>query len=169
MGDMSMFWKVAEPDAMRKAIMLQDLNFQLAMVRALREERGIPAPTPKPQEVIRPRKSRAKTLPKRDIIYLDQPVSAPAEAYKRILREVAMKHGITVNTLIGQDRFYHIVQARHEAVYRLRTETKMSYPAIGRRMGNRDHTTCLSSYRAYVRQMKEEVEESKNEMGQVLQ
>lgn len=62
---------------------------------------------------------------------------------KIIIKAVALKHGVTVNDIKGPFRQKALVDARHEAFYRLRTETTLSYPSIGRYVGDKDHTTVL--------------------------
>jgi hypothetical protein len=66
-----------------------------------------------------------------------------------ILREVAEKHGLEVRDLLGPWRKLEIARARHEAVYRMREETSLSFPAIGRLMGGRDHTTAINSHKKF--------------------
>ncbi len=58
-----------------------------------------------------------------------------------IAREVASKHGITVERLRSHARTRAMCRARDEAVLRCVEETKNSYSAIGRFFDNRDHTT----------------------------
>lgn len=45
---------------------------------------------------------------------------------------------------MGKDRHKTIVFVRHAIFYLLRRHTKMSFPEIGRLIGNRDHTTAMS-------------------------
>lgn len=80
---------------------------------------------------------------------IEFPVVPSAFHWKVVLAEVSKKHGITVNELIGQQRSSQIVAARHESMWRMKTETTMSLPEIGRRLGNRDHTTVLHGVRKY--------------------
>ncbi len=68
-----------------------------------------------------------------------------------ITKSVAVKHRLTVNDIKGPFRRKEIVEARHEAFYRLRTETTMSYPAIGRFLGGKDHTTVLNGVSKHAR------------------
>lgn len=72
-----------------------------------------------------------------------------------ILKEVAQAHGVTVNDLRGESRLRHIARARQVAYVRLRDETPMSYPAIARVMGGKDHTTVLKGERAMRQKIKE--------------
>jgi chromosomal replication initiator protein len=71
-------------------------------------------------------------------------------AYDRvsqILKEVSQAYGVTINDLRGDSRLRHIARPRQIAYVRLRDETDLSLPAIGRIMGNRDHTTILYGIR----------------------
>lgn len=77
--------------------------------------------------------------------------------WRQIIREVCEKHGITYIELCSKRRARTLVMARHEACYRLRNETTMSYPQIGQRIGGRDHTTALSSIKRYERMLAGEV------------
>lgn len=69
--------------------------------------------------------------------------------WKMILREVADKHGVSLVDLMSKRRGRGVVAARHEAMYRMRYETTMSLPQIGRRMGGRDHSTVLHGIRSH--------------------
>lgn len=63
--------------------------------------------------------------------------------WREIVEEVATKHQLRVVDLCSARRGRELVWARHEAMWRLRNETNMSLPAIGRKLGGRDHTTVL--------------------------
>lgn len=55
---------------------------------------------------------------------------------------------VSLNDIKGPRRGRHIMAARMEAVYAVRTlRPDMSYPAIGRWFGGRDHSTILHSVR----------------------
>ena len=77
------------------------------------------------------------------------PVDVPMTNAQRIMREVCMKHRVTKAELVGPQRSVGLVAARHEAMYRMKKETTMSLPAIGRKLGDRDHTTILHGVRKY--------------------
>ena len=62
--------------------------------------------------------------------------------WKHIIRDVAKRHRLTIDELIGPRRVKHLVTARVEAYHLLRREG-YSMPQIGQRMGGRDHTTVL--------------------------
>ena len=66
----------------------------------------------------------------------------------KILREVAKEFDVPVNDLRGKSRERHIVRPRQFAYLRLRDETDLSYPTIGRVMGTRDHSTIIYGIKA---------------------
>lgn len=69
--------------------------------------------------------------------------------WKAIIRDVAKKHGLTVAELVGDARSRWIAWPRFEAAHQLRTELGWSLPQIGRRLGDRDHTTILNALNRY--------------------
>lgn len=73
----------------------------------------------------------------------------PRSHWKVIVRETCEKHGIILTDLLSNRRSSHIVQARHEAMYRMRQETVLSMPEIGERMGGKDHTSVLYAIGRY--------------------
>ena len=68
-------------------------------------------------------------------------MSTPSLA--RIQREVARAYGLSMTDLISQRRSREVVWGRHVAMYLCRLLTPLSYPAVGRHFGNRDHTTVM--------------------------
>lgn len=51
---------------------------------------------------------------------------------------------VTMKELVSDSRFRHVVEVRHRAMFEVRIERPdLSYPAIGRFFGNRDHTSVL--------------------------
>lgn len=74
---------------------------------------------------------------------------AGVETWKRIVRSVIDKHGIGMKDLLSSLRSKHIAKARQEACYRMATETKMSYPAISKRVGYKDHTSSIYAAAKY--------------------
>lgn len=101
----------------------------------------LPAPKPKPEPV----------KIERDWLLVGpippQPVEivGPVEdlTSEKIIRIICHRHGITKTALLGPGRQRHLVEARHEAFYLIRSLLGRSYPEIGRRMGRKDHTTVL--------------------------
>ena len=65
---------------------------------------------------------------------------------KRILREVAQAHRVSLDDIIGPRRHKVFVAARREAMQRIRSELGFSYPHIGR-LFNCNHATVLYACR----------------------
>lgn len=75
------------------------------------------------------------------------------ERARQIVREVAFKYGFTVEQIVSMSRPPDLCAARHEAYYRLRTETTWSYPSIGRFIGGRDHATVMHGANKHARKL----------------
>ena len=60
-----------------------------------------------------------------------------------ILEKVSERYGFTVEEITGKSRRRPLVTARQVAMYVVRELTELSYPAIGRVFGDRDHTTVM--------------------------
>jgi len=73
--------------------------------------------------------------------------------WMEIIDQICAKHGLTKGELLSARRSRDLVVARHEAFYRMSKETAMSLPAIGRRMGGKDHTTVLWGIRRHKERM----------------
>ncbi len=70
---------------------------------------------------------------------------------KEIVAEVAAKHGLSADDLLGPLRTVVFVRPRHEAIYRIAVERPdLSYPQIGKYFG-RDHTTALHAVKQHAR------------------
>jgi chromosomal replication initiator protein len=61
----------------------------------------------------------------------------------KILEAVAIRQGIDVGDLIGQNRSAKIAIPRQLAMYILREFNEISFPQIGEILGGRDHTTVM--------------------------
>lgn len=67
-----------------------------------------------------------------------------------IKREICQKYGVTMREIRPSGlRGHGIVQARHEAFWRMGKETKLSLVDIGRLFGGFDHTSVLYGQRLY--------------------
>jgi chromosomal replication initiator protein len=77
----------------------------------------------------------------------------------RIIADVALETGVPRRDILGDARTKHIVDARHLAMWRVRRETGMSLPAIGREF-NRDHTSVLNAIRRVDAKMSERKEDA---------
>lgn len=143
-------WDMESPDENRVRMKAQDARFQRAMRDAFLAER--PASRQPPVQ---------KT---RDIIDLSpKPVKIGRRQTtnndprsSRIVIEVAIKHGFTGPEITSSRRFVPLVAARHEAMWRLSKETSMSLPAIGRKLGGKDHTTVLYGIRRHEERMRQQ-------------
>ena len=80
---------------------------------------------------------------------LNPPLASDAPAWLRIAYEVSEKHRVSVDDMRGRSHVKRFVAARAEAYFRIRTETALSYPQIGRRFGGRDHTTVIHGVRRF--------------------
>lgn len=76
------------------------------------------------------------------------PRKALEARWKQIIAEVADKHQVNPMEILSQRREKYIILARHEAVWRIRNETPLSFPQIGVRM-NRDHSTLIHSVKMH--------------------
>lgn len=63
--------------------------------------------------------------------------------YKKIAEVVADFYDLNVNDLINRSRKKEVVKPRHVVMYLMREELKGSYPSIGSKLGDRDHTTVI--------------------------
>jgi len=70
------------------------------------------------------------------------------QGWKAVVAEVCDKHKVLPRELISPLKHNYLMPARREAMYRMRVELGMSYPAIGRRM-LRDHCTVVYNVRRY--------------------
>ncbi|MCR4278868.1 MAG: chromosomal replication initiator protein DnaA [bacterium] len=75
--------------------------------------------------------SYAPTIPRRKI------------TPKRLLELVAIYFDITLEELLGKSREQRLSHPRQISMYLLRKEAKCSFPAIGKHLGGRDHTTAM--------------------------
>lgn len=66
---------------------------------------------------------------------------------EKIMRRVSLDTGISVPIIKGPGRNSKEVRARQIAMYLAREMIGASFPEIGRRMGDRDHTTAMHGHR----------------------
>lgn len=65
---------------------------------------------------------------------------------KQVLAIVAEYFDVPLTELLGASREKRLAHPRQVAMYILRQELKVSYPAIGVEVGGRDHTTAMHAY-----------------------
>lgn len=91
----------------------------------------------------------------RDWLYVQtQKPPAPPNLYTHIIKKVAKKFTVSFNDLISHRRLKPLVIPRHIAIYLGKELTPLSYPALGRRMGRRDHSSAIHAVRATIERMK---------------
>lgn len=78
-------------------------------------------------------------------------VRGPTRSIAEIIRDVAKKHGLTATDIACAGTAKALVRARQEAMFVCASETELSLPAIGRRMGNRDHSTIIHGIRQHAK------------------
>jgi Bacterial dnaA protein helix-turn-helix/Sigma-70, region 4 len=88
-----------------------------------------------------------KTIPSREIgSTLVTTLLINQKEADRIIDMFSAYFDVEKHFLIGRDRRQETVMARDVIVYILRTHGGMSFPAIGRLLGGRDHTTIIHAY-----------------------
>ena len=81
--------------------------------------------------------------------------SSKTRTDEELLAEMAGYLGFTVEALKGKSRQRPLVSARQIAMYVFRDITDLSYPAIARLFGGRDHTTVIHAVDKTQRMMRE--------------
>jgi len=66
--------------------------------------------------------------------------------HQAILKSVADFYNISVNDIVKRSRKKEVVRPRQICMFLLREETKYSFPEIGSKLGNRDHSTIIHGY-----------------------
>lgn len=74
---------------------------------------------------------------------------------QQLLAEIAEHFGFSVEAMCGRSRQRPLVSARQTAMYVFRELTDLSYPAIARLFGGRDHTTVIHAVDKTKRMMSE--------------
>jgi chromosomal replication initiator protein len=88
-----------------------------------------------------------------------------------ILKTVSRHFGVSKGDILSQRRHRSVVWPRQIGMYLAKQLTSRSLPEIGRRFGNRDHTTVLHAIRkidgeiANSARLKDEIEELKKQLG----
>lgn len=109
----------------------------------------VPEPQPEPEPDIEVQVTPEVTGVE-EFVESEEAVTKPSPfRHSTIMREVANKHQITKQELIGPARTKRFVAARNEVSFRLRYELGLSTPRIGLLLGDRDHTTIMHAIRSY--------------------
>lgn len=118
--------------------------------KARRARLGFVEPKPvyiRPQPLLQPPECVEEKVEEDHSPHTDE--MAGVEQWKRIVRSVISKHGIGMKDFTSRFRAPHLSKARQEACYRMAVETKMSYPAIAKRVGYTDHTSAIHAAAKY--------------------
>jgi len=75
-----------------------------------------------------------------------------------VIKTIALYYNIEEKSLSEKTRRQEIVKPRQITMYLLRNDLSTSYPYIGRRLGQKDHTTAIHAYK----KIKEEIKINKN-------
>jgi chromosomal replication initiator protein len=83
-----------------------------------------------------------------EIRHLVRDTAKPARSVsvKDVLKAIAQFYDIEESSITDKTRKKEVVKPRQIAMYILREDYNISYPAIGAKLGGRDHTTVIHSY-----------------------
>lgn len=76
--------------------------------------------------------------------------------FKKIIQETSIFYDIKEKEMMSDSRKKEIVTTRQVAMYLLRNEINASFPFIGRKMGNKDHTTVMHAYKKISSKIKDD-------------
>lgn len=79
----------------------------------------------------------------------DSEIAVSRRSMKEICLDVLKQFpGVTLEDIKGSHRTRYVVAARHTCMHAIYTERRdISFPALGRFFGGRDHTSCLAAVR----------------------
>ncbi|PJE50394.1 MAG: chromosomal replication initiator protein DnaA [Candidatus Yanofskybacteria bacterium CG10_big_fil_rev_8_21_14_0_10_36_16] len=66
--------------------------------------------------------------------------------HQTILKAVSDFYDVSINDIVKRSRKKEVVRPRQVCMFLLREETKYSFPEIGSKLGNRDHSTIIHGY-----------------------
>lgn len=140
-GDVDSIWRKArEAEARRRSSYMNKLS-----TRVEKQEVVEPPRFQGPRDVIN--LSMTDLLrPSDDELSQDWPPHGKKRKTAReIIVEVAEEYQVTVKDILSIRRNNNIVEARHECVWRIKNETMLSFPQMGKIM-NRDHSSLVHAY-----------------------
>jgi chromosomal replication initiator protein len=85
---------------------------------------------------------------------------------KDVIRVVSEFYGIEENTIFEKGRKKEVIKPRQVIMYLLREDFDISFPSIGDKVGNRDHSTVIHSYEKIKNDLKTDPE-LVQEIGQI--
>ena len=92
--------------------------------------------------------------PQRDWLVVTNNNKFPPNVIHKIKKLVAKEFGVTIEDIDSAARTKDLLIPRHTAMYLCKIIALKSYPDIGRRFGDRDHTTCLAAFRRTEKRMR---------------
>lgn len=109
---------------------------------------SVSAPHPLPAPVRAPKAVDHRMWFEDLVKVADREVARPVRYSKvSFVQQVCARHfDVTQDDLLSPCRTKGIVRARQVAMYLCRIHTDRSFPEIGRRFGNRDHTTGIHAF-----------------------
>lgn len=81
---------------------------------------------------------------------------------KEMIQEIANFYDVKLEDIMGKSREKRVAFPRQIIMYMLREELKLSYPAIGEELGNRDHTTAMHAHTKIVAEVEENMKLKKD-------
>ncbi len=76
----------------------------------------------------------------------------------KIMNAISRHFNIPISDIVGHKRHKALSNARQITMYLLRHETGMSYPLIGRELGDRDHTTIMHGEKTIIKNLTKNAE-----------
>lgn len=83
--------------------------------------------------------------------YMARLIKGGHPVVKRVLLDVAQRHGVTIEEIVSRSRALRVAYARHEALYAIYMETDLSLSAIGMRLGQRDFSSIWYGISAHAK------------------
>lgn len=129
---------------------------RLLLLRMQRVHGDEPEPAPEPvPEILAPISNAEMSAALRCIELGTEELSVPRVMTIRQIQQVTNKHfGITKEQLFQRRRTKAVVFPRHIGIYFAKQLTKNSYPEIGRRFGDMDHTSVMYAVKKIEREIK---------------
>ena len=128
---------------------LEELHAHYKAVRARLDKPAKKEPAVRliyPEPAPEPFQDPLDSAPPAPVVEAPVPIETPA---RKILMEVAEKHGMPVTVFRNKSRKLNHVRCRQEACFRMKQDLGFSLSQIGRLMGHQDHTTVLHAIRQY--------------------
>ncbi len=126
----------------------RDVRLRLVFPPNAREDLGIDLKRREPQAIAPIEPPRYQNLPHyRGFAIILGYAPLPENALYQIQRATCTYFGVSLRELIGAGKTNTIVWPRHVAMYLVNRLTGKSFPDIGQRFGDRDHTTVMHAVR----------------------